>query len=331
MPALSGKRFSERNQVMVGLCGLVITALVLTLAMSIGKLRLAAFGSEHTAQFVESGGLKKGDDVRVAGLNVGTVKSVEIEGTHVAVGFALEGIDLGDRSMAAIKSDNALGRKYLALNPKGNGDVDSIPLARTSSPYGVSEALQDITATTGELDVDQLAKSFDSMSSILEATPQSFRSAIKGVGALSESLSSRDDALRSLFDNAEGVTGVLARRNVELTQLMSDGSAFFGELEARRAAVHSLLVNTRAAAAEINGLVDDNSQTLRPVLEELQGVISILDRNKSSLEFALTKLAPYIRSLGEAVGGGPFFYAFLQNLVPADLAPIIPDLIREGK
>lgn len=324
---LLNQYFRERNQVKVGLVGAVAVVLLTTFALNIGALRSGLLGADHIAQFAESGGLRPGDDVRVAGLTVGKVDGVEIVDQHVDVAFTLDEVEVGSRSKAAIKSDNALGRRYLAVTPAGAGNADVIPVARTTSPYGVTDALSDLTDTTGELDVDQLAASLDSVSSVLEATPDSLRSTVNGVGRLSASIAERDQQLQELFARAANVSDVLAERSAEITALMSDSAAFFAELQARRHQVHQLLVNTTAAAAQIRGLIRDNEDTLGSTLRELDGVIKLLERNKASLEYGLKHLGAFIRSLGEAVGAGPFFYAYLQNLVPADLAPVIPELV----
>lgn len=328
MPLLN-KRFSERNQLRVGVTGLVLVALLIGLAVNVGKIRAHLLGVEYSAAFTESGGLRPGDDVRVAGLTVGAVEDVRIEGTHVAVTFSIEDVDLGDRTEAAIKSDNALGRKFVQLVPGGAGVAEEIPLERTTAPYGVTQALSDLTETTGELDVKQLAESFDTVADMFAHTPPEFREALRGVSRLSRAISSRDADIGVLFEKARGVTGVLAQRNTEITQLMTDGAAFFDEVEARRLVIHQLLVNTKLVARELNDMVDENEATLRPALRELQGVIRLLDRNADNLEYAVQNLGGFIRALGEAVGGGPFFYAYLQNLVPTDMAPIISDLIRQ--
>lgn len=322
------RRFSEMSQIRIGLVGLVIVMLLVAVSVNIGAIRSALSGTEYSAAFAESGGLRAGDDVRVAGLPIGSVSSVRIEGTAVAVDFTAEGLELGDETTAAIKSANALGRKYLQLVPRGDGQDETIPLERTVAPHGVTEALGDLTSTTAEIDVDQLEQSLDSMATMFSDTLKEFRAALRGVSRLSESISSRDAEIARLFEKARSVTGVLADRNVELTRLMTDGSSFFAMIRARRQAIHDLLVNARAVAKELDGLVADNEDTIGPILKELGGVIAVLDKNRGNLDYALKNLGGFIRSLGEAVGGGPFFYAYLQNLAPVDMAPVIAELLR---
>src|SRR3546814_16647594 len=82
-------------------------------------------------------------------------------------------------------------------------------------------------------------------------TPDEFRQALQGVARLSTSISSRDTQLAALFEKARSATGVIADRNAELMTLMSDGSAFFSEIQSRRQVIHSLLVNAHPMAPEL--------------------------------------------------------------------------------
>src|SRR3546814_622140 len=266
------RRFSEMNQAKIGVIGLVTVALVAAVSLNIGAIRGALFGTVYSAVFKESGGLGPGDDVRIAGMTVGSVRSVEIEGTAVTVEFTVEESDLGRKSAAAIKSDNALGRKYLQVVPAGEGRLEKIPLERTTSPYGVTEALGDLSANTAEIDVDQLEKSLTSLTTMFTDTPDEFRQALQGVARLSTSISSRDTQLAALFEKARSVTGVIADRNAELMTLMSDGSAFFSEIQSRRQVIHSLLVNAHSMATELEDFVDDNVDELGPTLDALTKV-----------------------------------------------------------
>lgn len=325
---MSRRSLAERNQLVVGVVGIAVTALLLVLALNVASLRALLFSTDYTAQFSQSGGVRPGDDVRVAGLTVGKVEGVRLVDRHVEVTFGLEDIELGNRSRATVKSDNALGSKFLDLDPGGTGVVKEIPLSRTGKAYDVTTALSDLTANNAEIDVEQLARSFDSISKAFADTAPELGKALDGVGALSRTISSRDAELASLLRHATGVSGVLSRRNVEITQVMTNGNAIFEELDNRRTVIHDLLVNTRAATDQLNGFVHDNDKELDSALKELRGVVDVLDRAEGDVEFALQNLGGFIRSLGEAVGGGPFFYAFLQNLAPADLLPVLPEIIN---
>ncbi|WP_182481139.1 MCE family protein [Nocardioides immobilis] len=314
------KAFSEMDLGRIGLVGLVLTALLLAGALNIGKLLELVGNASYTADLSEAGGLRSGDEVRVAGIKVGKVNGVELKGDHVEVTFGLEDLELGDETLVIVKSDNALGSKFLSVEPAGEGDVHEIPRERTDAGFAVNEELGELTTATSEIDEDGLAKAFESVSEVLAATPEEFRSALEGVGALSNTLSSRDAELQTLLKRASSVSTILADRNKDITQIMSDGSLLFEELTQRRVILGDLLRNVQRAARQLTGLARDNELSLKPALTELRDTAELLTDYRDTLQLALKSTGGYIRSLGESVASGPFFQAYVANIgSPEDL------------
>lgn len=326
------KRFSELNQTKVGIIGAVIVAVLLATALNVGRIKSMVMGSDYSAAFAEAGNLRSGDDVMVSGYKVGQVSSVDLEDDHVRVDFSVEGVTPGKDSRASIKTKAALGTKYLALDPEGPGELSGeIPVSRTTSPYDVTQALSDLTTNTGQIDVKQLAQSFQTLSDTFAGTPANLRGALDGVNRLSQTISSRDSALRSVLAHASGVTGVLNQRSMQITQLMTDGNSLLQELQNRRDTIHQLLVGISQASAQLSGFANDNEKTLKPALDQLHGVMGVLNKNLDNIDQAVKLIGSFGRSLGEAVGGGPFFYAYLANLAPTNIVPILPSLFGVGK
>lgn len=312
--------FSEMDLGKIGVVGLLLTIALLAGALNIGKVLALVGNATYTADLSEAGGLRSGDEVRVAGIRVGKVNGVELMGDHVEVTFGLEDLDLGNQSRAIVKSDNALGSKFLAIEPAGTGDTDHIPLERTDAGFAVNEELGELTTATSEIDEGELAKSFESVSAVLDATPQEFRSALEGVGALSKTLSSRDSELAALLQKADDVSSILADRNKDITAILGDGSQLFQELAKRREVLGNLLRNVQLATTQLNGLVTDNRNSLKPALTELRKTAKLLTEYRGTLTLALKSTGGYIRSLGESVAGGPFFQAYVANVgSPEDL------------
>lgn len=324
------RKLSERDQRRVGLVGLMVTALLVAGALSVSSVSAALTTTDFTADLAETGGLQEGDDVRVSGLKVGEVTDVGLAGDHVAVDFTAD-VVLGDRSTAVVKSDNALGRKYLAIVPAGRGEADHIPVERTDPGYAVTTALGDLATSTGDLDVAQMSKAFDSLSNVLGQTPEEFRSALEGVSALSTAISTRDEELGALLKRTSSLSKVLADRSVEITSIFANGSLLLQELALRRQIVRQMLIDVRAMSVQLQGLVRENAGTLPTALREIKTLAGTLKDYRYTLDYALTNLGPYISGLGEAVGSGPFFQAYVQNITaPTTLVPVLSD-IMDGK
>ncbi|MQA84394.1 MAG: MCE family protein [Streptosporangiales bacterium] len=321
------RSFREMNPVPLGAIGLVVAATVLVLSLSIDRLP-AIGGTGYSAAFSEAAGLREGDEVRIAGVKVGEVSGVDLEGTHVRVDFRVDrGTEFGTRTRAAIKIRTLLGHKYLALMPEGPGSWPSdrqIPLAQTHSPFDVLPALEQLSTTIDEIDTRQLAGAFDTLSQTFKNSPEEVRASLRGLRRLSQTVASRDQQLRELLSHAEGVTKVLADRNQEFTKLLADGDLLLKEVRARRAVIHQVLINTIALAQQLRALVRENQADLEPALQRLNDVVDILVRNQRNLDRSLELLAPFIRMFTDTIGSGRWFDTYLQNLAPVPASVQLP-------
>lgn len=314
--------FRERNPVVIGAVGLAVIAAMLLLAFNIDDIPLLA-GRSHSAAFTEAGGLKAGDDVRVAGVKVGKVTSVDLEGDHVRVDFRVgRSTHLGSETAASVRIKTILGQKFLMLEPSGGGELEEeIPVSRTVPAYDVVEAFSDLARTSEDIDTTQLATALDTIADTFRDSPEEVRAAVDGLGRLSRTVASRDDQLRELLDHANGVTGVLSARNQELVRLLSDGDLLLQELRKRRDDIHTLLVNTVTLSRQLTGLVRDNRAQIGPTLQNLQNVLATLRANQESLDRSIELLAPFVRVFANTTGNGRWFDTYVQNLVPVPGGP----------
>ncbi|MEU2272364.1 MCE family protein [Streptomyces olindensis] len=319
------KAFRDRNPVVIGAAGLTVLALLTLAAFNADSLPMIGGGARYSAAFSEAGGLKPGDEVRIAGVKVGKVEEVDLDGDHVRVTFKVKNDPgLGTDTGASIRVKTILGAKYLALHPEGPGRLEpgsEIPLRRTVSAYDVVQAFSDLTTTTEEVDTQRLAKALDTVSTTFQDSPAEVRAAIRGLSRISRTVASRDKELRKLLDHANGVTGVLADRSEDFSALVEDGDKLFKEIGKRRAAIHRLLKSSAALGIQLSGLVEDNRAEIGPALKGLNTFVAMLERNQRSLDRSVRLLAPYVRVFSNTLGNGRWFDSYVQNLVAAPVVP----------
>ena len=313
--------FRERNPVVIGAIGLAVIVAMLLLAFNIDVLPLLG-GRSYSAALTEAGGLKTGDDVRIAGVKVGKVLGVDLDGDHVRVDFRVgRSTQLGRKTSATVRIKTILGQKFLALEPAGSGELREIPVSRTTPAYDVVDAFSDLATTAGSVDTDQLAHALDTVSTTFRNSPDEVRAAVDGLGRLSRSVASRDEQLRQLLEHANGVTGVLAARNKELVKLLGDGDQLLQELRQRREDIHTLLVSTVTLSQQLTGLVRDNRAAIRPALANLEQVLATLRANQANLDRSIQLLAPFVRVFANTTGNGRWFDTWIQNVVPVPGGP----------
>ena len=316
------KPLAERNRLAVGVVGILIVVFAVIAAFCYDKIPFVKGTSDYSAYFAEAGGIKPGSDVRVSGMSVGKVSDVHLEGTKVLVDFTVDdGVELGDRTEAAIKTETVLGNKMLEVTPRGDGELDgTIPLERTKSPYDLPTALGDLTTTISALDTTQLSSALTTLADTFKDTPPDLKIALEGVARFSDTLNTRDAQLRNLLADANKVTAVLGKRSDQIASLVVNTNALLSEVLSQRDSVDALMNNLTAVSAQISGLVDDNRTQLKPALDKLNGVLGILDNRKQELQRTLYLLRRYAMSFGEVLGAGPFFKASLVNLAPGQFA-----------
>jgi phospholipid/cholesterol/gamma-HCH transport system substrate-binding protein len=313
--------FRERNPVTIGAISLaVIAALVLT-AFKAGDLPIIGGGDTYYANFSEAGGLKVNDEVRIAGVRVGKVRGIELDGNQVRVEFQVdEDAKFGPETSAEIRVKTILGAMFVALEPEGSGQMDEeseIPLERTSSPYDVVEVFEGLAERSNRIDTDQLATALDTMATLTRNTPEEFQSALRGVSALSANVAARDEQLNTLLQNLRKVSTVLGDRSDDIITLMEDGDVLFRALVARREAVHDLLVATSELSVQLTGLVRDTRADLKPALDNLENVLDLLNANRENIDASVRLLAPFYRVFANTLGNGPWFDTIIQNMPPA--------------
>lgn len=313
--------FRERNPVVIGAISIAVLVAMVLAALRADDLPLIGGGDTYYAAFSEVGGLQADDEVRVAGVRVGKVEKLELDGDHVKVTFKVEeDVDFGPDTRAEIKVKTLLGSMFLSLEPAGSGQMDEgaeIPVDRTTSPYDVVDAFTGLAERSGEIDKKQLEKSLRTLTTLASNTPEEFRAALKGMSALSRNLAKRDRQINTLLKNLKKVSGVLGDRDDDLIAMMKDADVLFRALVARRSAVHNLLVSATTMSKELTTLVRQSRKDLKPALTNLDTVVQLLIKNQDNLDESLRLMAPFYRVFANTLGNGPWFDTWISNIPPA--------------
>ncbi len=312
------KSFSERNPFTLGIVGAVVVAAIVTGALNWQKLPFLNPGHNYSAYFAEAGGLFTGATVEVSGLPVGKVSGIELDGPQVLVTFRInDDVQLGQRTLAAIKTKGLLGTKMLDVTPRGDGTLTGpIPMERTTSPYQLPDALGDLTTTISGLDTEQLSQSLSTMAETFAHTPPDLHNAVVGVARFAETLDKQDAQLRNLLANAAKTTHVLAERTDQIVLLVRQTNSLLVALNAQSEGLDRVWRNISAVSRQLKAFIAENRGQLKPALEKLNGVLTIVDDRKERVQDAIKRLNSYAMSLGESVSSGPFFKAYVANLFP---------------
>lgn len=316
------KPFRERNPIPIGVISITVILGLLFLAFNVSRLPLLTNDASYSALFREAAGIEKENEVRLAGVRVGTVTRVALDGDVVRVDFRVaRELDLGNGTTAAIKLKTLLGTKFLEIRSAGAGELAegaTIPVERTEVPFQIYEAFDQLSGTLDDVDVETLSKAFKTLSDTFKDTGGNAPAALRGLSRLSQTISSRDAELRRLLSSTRVVTGALAARDVELTRLLGDADLVLRTIQQRREIISALLRSTSELAAELTSLVRANRAQLNPLLADLHSVVEVLRGNLSQLDRSVELLGPFARYGANATGSGRWLDVYSENLVISD-------------
>ncbi|MBB3606553.1 phospholipid/cholesterol/gamma-HCH transport system substrate-binding protein [Mycolicibacterium sp. BK556] len=303
-----------------GFIGVILVVLIIAVGLQPQRLWSLVTSVRYQALFADGGGLAADNDVTIAGMKVGTVSKVSLQGRDALVTFAVDAtVHLGSQTTAHIRTGTVLGQRVLTLESAGAGTLhqrDVIPVSRTASPYSLTEALNDLTTNTAGTNTDTLNQSLDTLSATLDQIAPQLGPVFEGLTRSSQALNERNETLGQLLSSARDVSGILSDRSQQVNTLILNANDLLDTLVQRRRAIVGLLQNTSAVAKELSGLVADNERELAPTLDKLNSVTAMLEKNRDNIAKALPGLAKFTLSLGESVSSSSYYNAFIANLSP---------------
>ena len=306
---MSVKNFRERSPFLIGILSILGIAIGMGLAFSIDKLPFVKQAYEIEADFANAAGLKAENQVRVAGVKVGTVSDIELLSDRVRVTLEIDnGVEIPDDAFAEIKLATILGTKFVDIDGRGGEpfleDGDHIPLERTAVPYEIYQASNEGTGVLEGLDGDALNASLRELAKVVTVTQEELGNALSGVNALGQSLNAKDDELKSLLAESNKLTAFLADEGDELVRLIDSSNVVLETLAGQQDEIQSLLESTQFMSDQLTSLLRNNRGNLDAVLARLDRAIGVLARNAEHLDVAFEYAGPSTRYFGKVFSQG---------------------------
>lgn len=321
LPPKKSRRFAGRRSARsIGILGLVVVVMLSISTFYLKDLPLLGASPQYTVQFSEAAGVQPGNEVRVAGVRVGEVTDVSLDGDRVLMKMRVSNTWIGNETQATIQIKTVLGQKYIALNPMGSEIADPREvLTDTVSPYDVIEAFSDASDQIENVDTDQVAKALGELSDVFTASADDIGPSLDGIARLSKTIASRDAEVRRLLKATRDSSQILADRNEEFTRLIAGAGTLLEELNNRQKAISTLLASTESLSLALTGIVRDNEAQIGPVLDSLKGVTDLLTSQNDNLRKSIQNMAPFYRLYANVLGNGRWFESVVTNLLPPAL------------
>lgn len=272
-------------------------ASVTVLVVVLGLVALRPSGTQVTAYFASATGLYKGDPVKVMGVVVGKVTSVEPDGDRVRVRLRVDSQPIPLRAGAAIVAPSLVSERFVQLAPAythgarmANGGV--IPVSRTAIPVSFDEVKHELTdlatalgpaagdgAKAGSL--DEAIRTLDANLSPDAATR--FRDSLVQMRGATASLAAGGDDLFSTLHNLDTFVENLAVNDRAARQLTVGLAGFSGALDVDKRQLGSAIAGLDEALKVVRRFVRDNGDVLHTGVGSLEQVARTLASRSNEL------------------------------------------------
>jgi phospholipid/cholesterol/gamma-HCH transport system substrate-binding protein len=297
---------------------MVVTALATgVLVATIGNLSFAKH-STYKAVFADATGVNKGDDIRVAGVKVGTVKSVAItDRTRALITFSVdESTAVTGATHATIKYRNLVGQRYIALTQDVGSsaklaDGETIPISRTSPALDLTvlfNGFKPLFQALSPADINQLSYE---IVQVFQGEGGTLESLLAHTASVTSTLADRDQVISDLVDNLSEVLGHVADRDQQLNQLITTFRTFVGGLKDDRQAILGSLDQISQLSVQTASLVKGIRSPFVNDVKQLRRFTGHVQKNKAELDRALQVLPIKLTKVGRTATYGSWFNFYL--------------------
>jgi phospholipid/cholesterol/gamma-HCH transport system substrate-binding protein len=297
---------------------IVVTTLATSvLVVTIGNVSFSP-KNEYQAEFVDATGVVEGDDVRIAGVKVGSVKDVEIvDRTRALVTFAVdESESLSNATHASIRYRNLVGQRYISLSDEigDTGELEpgaTIPVSRTTPALDLTvlfNGFKPLFQALSPADINQLSYE---IVQVFQGEGGTLEGLLAHTASVTSTLASRDQVIGELIDNLNEVLDHIGDRDDQLSQLITTFRTFVGGLSEDRKAILGSLDEISDLSVETADLVSGIREPFVDDIHQLRRLSRNLDDGKAELDRALQVLPIKLNKVGRTAAYGSWFNFYL--------------------
>jgi len=294
----------------------------------------SSYGSTNTyaAEFTDVTGLQLGDDVRIAGVRVGTVSDISIEKDKYNVGYAhveftvQKSDPLPASAEINLRYRNLVGQRYLDVE-QGPGDPNEtlapnatitcehskagIVCPRTHPAVDLTVLFQGFGPLVRGLSAPQINKLTFNVIQTLQGEGGALENLLGTVADLTNSIADKDQVIGEVINNLTSVLTAVGERDAELNDLVIQLKDFFSGLAGDRDTIGNAIVGINRLAESTAGLLQHVRRPFADDVKSITGLVDQLNNNKGTLTFVIKQLAPTIGALIRTGSYGSWFNFYL--------------------
>ena len=256
------------------------------------RREVAGATTPYAAMFTDVYGLRKGDDVRIAGVRVGRVEGIELDGKTAKVSFIVQSDQhLYGNTNASVIYENILGQRYLGLSLGTTGSTDQlpansvIPLERTEPSFDVGIVLNGFEPMVSLLDPQEANNLTLGLIRSFQGDRASLTALVDQTTTFSQTLAGRDKVLGDTITSLSKVTSNLAEQTDNLDHTLNQTSQVVEEFDARRPELKSSIGSLAQVMRRLSAITDEVYPSLNELINRQPGFAAYMVGIEPQLAF----------------------------------------------
>ncbi|MGV9802318.1 MCE family protein [Mycobacterium sp. NPDC003449] len=330
---------------LIGLSVFMVVALTLTWLVYVTLRRdVAGKTVPYAAMISDVFGLREGDDVRMAGVRVGRVEKIELQGNLAKVSFVVQRDQqvLGT-TVASVTYQNIVGQRYLGLSLGKLGEPGQlpagsvIPVERTDPSFDVGTLLngyEPLFSVLNPRDADNLTKGAIQS---LQGDRASIVALVDQTSRLTDTFAGRDQELGQVITDLNTVVGNLARHNDSLDKVITETRDMVSTFDARRPELVSSMGSITRVVRQLSTISDEVYPSLNQLVTRQPGFAAHMVGIEPQLAFTGDNLPLLLKGFARITNEGSYANAYGCDLNATgffpglnDVVPIIVDAATPG-
>lgn len=306
-----------------------VMALVLAgLVVVFSEFRSGDF-DRYGADFTDVSGLESGDKVRIAGVEVGQVRSLDLaEGNTAAVEFTVAGDQMVHTSTEAmVRYENLTGDRYLELK-RGEGapaPLDpggTIPISQTSPALDLDALLGGFRPLFRALDPAEVNQLSESIVKVFQGEAGTVQDLLASTSSLTQTLADRDQLIGDVITNLNGVLTTVADNQENVDSIVDDLQQLVSGLAANSEPIGESVTRLNDASANMTTLLSDVRPALREDVAQIDRVATLINDDEAFVEDVINRLPSDFEKMGRLGVYGSFFQFYLCGVIVGLTNPV---------
>jgi phospholipid/cholesterol/gamma-HCH transport system substrate-binding protein len=299
----------------------VAVAVVATIIVTASLLNLSSESrTGYSALFTNASGLQPGDFVDIAGVQVGTVTGVQLQGRLALVNFTADSDQqLRTTTHADVDYANLLGQQLIALVPGPNPGTPlaagaQIPVSRTAPALdltGIFNGFEPLFAALTPRQVNELTAS---IIQIFQGESGNVANLVTQTASLTENLAQRQQLIGQVIDNLSAVAGTLDAHDQQLVTMIDQFDSLVTGVANERGQIGTTIDSLNGLTQAVSGLLTKSQPTLDQAINAVVSASHTAAQDQSGFDGVLSNLPAFIETLDKVANSGSWLNVYICNL-----------------